>query len=82
VGYRAPRDHSLPYWHHFRTSVTSRIDASIRQHYANSMRVSVEYAQEHFIELLDAVDRGLDVLIEASNGELYRLELAERPTSE
>ncbi len=46
------------------------------------MRVSVEYAQEHFEELLDAVDRGLDVLIEASNGKLYRLELIERPTSE
>jgi antitoxin (DNA-binding transcriptional repressor) of toxin-antitoxin stability system len=45
------------------------------------MRVSVEYAQEHFMELLDAVDRGIDVLIEASNGKLYRLELVERPTS-
>jgi hypothetical protein len=45
------------------------------------MRVSVEYAQGHFMELLDAVDRGIDVLIEASNGKLYRLELVESPTS-
>jgi len=52
-----------------------------KHHYANSMRVSVNYAQEHFMELLDAVDRGIDVLIEASNGKLYRLELVERPTA-
>jgi hypothetical protein len=46
------------------------------------MRVSVEYAQEHFTELLSAVDRGIDVLIEAPNGKLYRLELVDRATSE
>jgi hypothetical protein len=60
--------------------MASRIDAPSRSHYASSMRVSVEYAQEHFMELLDAVDRGIDVLIEASNGKLYRLELVDPPT--